>query len=61
MVASAVIEIVDYAIVAGAAWSQRTGGSTDLLRGHDAAGFQVDAVILAALCVTEPMARRASR
>jgi hypothetical protein len=47
MLASVVIEIVAYAIVAGAAWSHAHGGSTDLLRGIDAVGFQVDTLILA--------------
>ena len=47
MLASVVIETVTYAIVAGAAWSHAHGGGSDLLRGLDAVGFQVDTVILA--------------
>ena len=39
MLASVVIEITAYAIVAGAAWSHAHGGSTDVLRGIDAVAF----------------------
>jgi hypothetical protein len=46
MLASVVIETATYAIVAGAAWSHAHGGSTDVLRGIDAVGFQLDVLVL---------------